>query len=453
MQRPSARDLDDVLSSAARGIASRVAEAGGRAWVVGGAVRDLALRALRAGGSSSAAGTRAADPVPEAPAEVDLATDLEPERVEALFEKTLGVGKAFGTMLVIWDDVTVEVTTFRSERGYSDARRPDEVTYGTSVEEDAARRDFTCNALYLDPLTDEFRDPERGLDDLAAGRLRCVGEAAERFREDGLRILRLARFAARLGLVIEPETRAAAAAQLDALRGVSVERVHAEFEKVLRGPRPAEAVALLVELGAHERLAPGWWTGAAGRARIDALGRLGDAPGSALGYGALYDPAPTEAGGDDAGHDREAARGVLDALRVSRALRREVEELWELQPAIAALVAGAASLSSRRRAMRSGAFEPALTLYAARRPADEEATRALAAEARDADPATLRPAPLLDAGALIAAGVPRGPRLGDLLRALEEEQLADRVRDADAARAWLADQLGGNQRRSDHDAG
>lgn len=462
MQRPSVRQLDDALASAARGIASRIADDGGRAWIVGGAVRDLALRALAEDASDLARtdrsgtlppGTDSSGTVPE-PVDVDLATDLVPDRIEAVFEKTLGVGKAFGTMLVIWGDVTVEVTTFRSERGYSDARRPDEVTYGTSVEEDAARRDFTCNALYLDPLTDEFRDPERGLEDLAAGRLRCVGEAAERFREDGLRILRLARFAARLGLAPDAASRAAATDRLDALRGVSAERVCAEFEKVLGGPRPATAFRLLVEFGAHERVAPGWWSGDAGSARIDALERLGSACGATRGLAVLYDPAPLSAAGAPSGSgDHAAALEALDGLRVSRALRREVDALWDLQSAIDALTRDALGLAARRRALRDPAFADAAAVFAARCPDRADAARALADEARAADPAWLRPAPLLDAAQLIEAGVPRGPRLGELLRALEDEQLGDRVRDEHDARAWLADQLGGNQRRNDHDTG
>src|SRR5262249_31126723 len=154
---------------------------------------------------------------------------------ERLFATTHAVGRAFGTVVVRSGELDLQVTTFRSETGYDDARRPSEVRFGTSLEEDAARRDFTCNALYLDPLTDELRDPTGGLADLAAGRLRCVGEPAARFAEDGLRLLRLARFAAQLGLTVEVGTAAGAAASLEALRGVSPERELNELTRMAEG--------------------------------------------------------------------------------------------------------------------------------------------------------------------------------------------------------------------------
>lgn len=429
MQRPSARELDEVLRNAARGIAERIRDAGGAAWIVGGATRDLALG--------------------HAPHEIDLATDLPPERIEEIFEQTVGVGKAFGTMIVVWNGHGVEVTTFRSERGYSDGRRPDEVTYGSSVEEDAARRDFTCNALYLDPLTDEFRDPVRGFSDLEAGRLRCVGEARDRFREDGLRILRLVRFAARLGLRTEPETRDAAREELDSLRGVSPERLRGEFEKIFRGPRPAEAFRALRELGAHDRCLPGWLDGAAGDARLRTLEALSPEVTTALGFAALLDPDP----GAVAPADTDRAIETLDRLRPSREQRRAVIELWKLQAPIQHSAAGTASRAERLRLYRDPAWPAALEFFRARGVGALAGTAALEAEANGLAAADLQPQALLSAQDLLEAGVERGPRFGELLRALEDAQLDGRVSDASAARAWLADQLGGNQRRSDQAQG
>ncbi|MCA8980382.1 MAG: CCA tRNA nucleotidyltransferase [Planctomycetes bacterium] len=429
MQRPSARELDKVLRDAARGIAERIRDAGGSAWIVGGATRDMAL------------GHR--------PHEVDLATDLVPDRIEALFEQTVGVGKAFGTMIVIWKGLGVEVTTFRSEHGYSDSRRPDEVTYGSSVEEDAARRDFTCNALYLDPLTDEFRDPVRGFEDLEAGVLRCVGEARERFREDGLRILRLVRFAARLDLRTEPETLEAARAELDSLRGVSAERVRGEFEKIFRGPRPDQAFRALRELGAHDRCLPGWLDGELGDARLRQLGALTSVLTPVLGLAALLDPDPSAVAPPDAAR----AIATLEWLRPSRELRRAVLELWRLQGPIEAAATGSASRAARLRLYREPAWLDALALFRARGVGAVEGTAALRAESEALSEEALHPPALLSAQDLLDAGVERGPRLGELLRALEDEQLEGRVTDADAARAWLADQLGGNQRRSDQASG
>jgi tRNA nucleotidyltransferase/poly(A) polymerase len=198
-------------------VAERLAGAGHRVWLVGGAVRDLALG--------------------RQPKDLDLASAAVPEEVERLFDRTVSVGREFGTVLVLAGGRELQHTTFRSESGYADRRHPDRVAYGSSLEGDARRRDFTCNALYLDPLADEFRDPEGGLEDLRAGRLCAVGDAAERFREDGLRLIRMARFAARLDLEPAPELVAAARAEAGALEGVSPERTLGELERIFSGPR------------------------------------------------------------------------------------------------------------------------------------------------------------------------------------------------------------------------
>jgi len=429
MKQASVNELPIPLRVAAVGIAERIRDGGGRAWLVGGATRDLVLG--------------------NEPIDIDMATELVPERIEALFEQTVGVGKAFGTMIVQWKGTGVEVTTFRSERGYSDGRRPDEVTYGSSVEEDAARRDFTCNALYLDPLTGEFRDPEQGLDDLAAGRLRCVGDPRERFREDGLRILRFVRFAARLGLAPDPATEAGARAELEALRGVSAERLRREFEGMLNGPAPSGAFAHLRELGADRRCLPGWLDGRDGDARLGTLAALGPACGPELGFAAVLDPAPC---GDGPG-DSERSLAALEALRPAKDLRRAVGQIWSLQVPLERAARGEATRPERLRLFRDASWEPATRFFRARGVGDASSLDRLEAELADLRPEELRPLPLLTAPDLIAAGVPRGPRLGELLSALEDQQLAGRVVDREGAEGWLADQLGGNQRRSDHETG
>src|SRR6185503_10579164 len=139
MRRPSMEHLPAELAHAARTVAGVLRAAGHRAWLVGGAVRDLALEVT--------------------PQDVDLASAARPEEIEALFPSTVSVGRAFGTVVVRSGALSLQVTTFRAEAGYDDARRPSHVHFATSLTEDAARRDFTCNALYLDPLSDEFVDP------------------------------------------------------------------------------------------------------------------------------------------------------------------------------------------------------------------------------------------------------------------------------------------------------
>lgn len=411
--------LSAPLARAARRVATRLASAGQRGWIVGGSVRDLAL------------GREAGD--------VDMASAAHPDEVERLFERTIAVGRAFGTVIVLVEGVEVQHTTFRSEAGYADGRRPDAVQFGASVEEDAQRRDFTANALYLDPLSGEVRDPTGGLADLEARRLRCVGDPAERFREDGLRLIRLARFAAGMELAIEPATLEAARANAAALRGVSPERVLAELETIFSRPRSALALEILAGLGLLERALPGCdGAGAAAwSARRAAFGHLPAAPGLELGLAVLYGPALERTQEFDA----DAHLDALERLRVSRATRHGVGELWRLARAIDACSGLPASRAVRVRWIRAPAFRDALALaraWRAARGAELMVVDALDSEASTLDARSLQPALFIGPRELEAAAVPRGPAWGALIEEAETLQLDLVLRDAESARAWLA---------------
>ena len=143
------------------------------------------------------------------------------------------VGAHFGVVLVHRDDAHVEVATFRSDLDYTDGRRPAAVHFETSPEQDVLRRDFTINALLLDPETDEVLDYVGGRADLDAGMIRAIGDPVRRFEEDHLRLLRAVRFAARLKFTIEPETFAAMVRLAPAVRTVSIERVRDEISRIL----------------------------------------------------------------------------------------------------------------------------------------------------------------------------------------------------------------------------
>ena len=191
--------------------------AGYAAYAVGGAVRD-ALRGVP-------------------PHDWDLCSAAAPEELERVFADagvhTVPTGAAHGTVTVLLDG-GVEVTTFRSDGAYSDARHPDEVRFAAAVEEDLARRDFTVNAMAWSPgrgLVDLFG----GRNDLAAGLIRAVGDPETRFREDALRILRALRFAARCGFAIETDTAAALHRCRELLHSVAAERVTAELLGMLAG--------------------------------------------------------------------------------------------------------------------------------------------------------------------------------------------------------------------------
>jgi tRNA nucleotidyltransferase (CCA-adding enzyme) len=205
--------------------------AGHRSWLVGGAVRDLLLERAR-------------------PAtDHDVATPARPEDVIALFPKVIPTGVEHGTVTVLAGGVPIEVTTFRGEGAYLDGRRPSSVTFLDDVDADLARRDFTVNALAYDPVHGAFRDPFGGRDDLARRVLRAVGDPLARFREDGLRPLRAARFAAQLGFDLDPATRDAIPAVLDVVVKVSVERVAEELSRLLVAPEAPRGLDLLDTTG------------------------------------------------------------------------------------------------------------------------------------------------------------------------------------------------------------
>lgn len=429
MRRPSIERYPRELAAAAREVATRLARAGHRGWIVGGSVRDLAVGRV--------------------PEDVDMTSTATPDEVEPLFEHVVPLGRAFGTLQLLLGGVAVEHTTFRSETGYSDSRRPNSVSFGTTLEQDSARRDFTCNALYLDPLTDELADPTGGLADLERGILRTVGEPAARFTEDGLRLVRLARFAAALGLEIEPATWAAARATRSALVGVSVERALVEFERLFTAPGGHRAVSLLVELELLELLLPGWSElhGASAdpvssrAVRLAALATLtahDPTPGLALGLAVLLDPDPH----GHAGPER-LARTALERLRPSRELRRDVETLWRLRRELERVTRSSSSSRAERvrlaREPRCGDAGRVARAFAVALGRDSTALEAFDAWRRARSRDELRPAPLLAADDLTRAGVPRDARFGALLTALETEQLDGRVTTRDQALAWLAD--------------
>lgn len=210
--------------------------AGGQAWLVGGAVRDLLLDR----------------PV----GDWDLATDLLPERVVELFPRTLEIGLRFGTVLVLRDGLPYEVTTFRSDGIYTDARRPDSVQFATRIEDDLIRRDFTINALAYDPMEDRLVDPALGLEDLGRGWIRAVGVPEDRFREDALRLLRAVRFASQLGFDLEPRTYAALVPNAPNLEKIAAERIRQELDKLLEGPFAGSALDLMFETGLLRRVLP-----------------------------------------------------------------------------------------------------------------------------------------------------------------------------------------------------
>ncbi len=206
---------------------------GYQAYIVGGCVRDLLLGHV--------------------PKDWDITTDATPQEVMALFSKTIPTGLQHGTVTVVLGEGVenhFEVTTFRIEGEYTDGRRPEEVFFVLNVEQDLARRDLTINAIAYDPITDRLVDPYNGMVDLHEGIIRAVGNPGARFREDGLRIMRAARFAARFGYALDAETFSAMRDNIDTLRKVSKERIQDELCKTLMTENPSFGLQLLEQSGA-----------------------------------------------------------------------------------------------------------------------------------------------------------------------------------------------------------
>jgi len=440
LNKPDVRHLKKPLADAACGIATVLSEHGHPTWIVGGAVRDLALGHVVT--------------------EIDMATGALPDQIEALFDATIPVGKAFGTIIVLWEGQSVEVTTFRSERGYSDGRRPDDVQFGATPEEDARRRDFTCNALFLNPLTGEFLDPEGGMEDLEAGVLAAIGDASERFREDGLRLMRLARFHARLDLTLAPATEAAARAEVQAIDRISKERIYHEVSRMLTARRAHQALRLLAELDVLPRALDGWVDLHAPGAksddvqerRFEALEWL-ESTHEASGFAVLFDPF---------GGDMRASLQALEALKPSNELVREVQSLWSLLDALEALwpleesqVDEGPDRSQRLRLLADPLWPRARELAAAFGDARGTApdgepfegghlgrmARELDAFGHAVGPAQIDPEPLLRSKDLMQREVKPGPRWGALLEQARELQLQAKLANREAALEWLETQL------------
>jgi tRNA nucleotidyltransferase (CCA-adding enzyme) len=208
---------------------------GFQALLVGGCVRDSLLG--------------------RSPNDWDVITDAVPDQIQRLFDKTVAVGAAFGTVVVCTPH-PVEVTTFRREADYNDKRRPSGVFFSTSVYEDLARRDFTMNAIAWDSVTERLIDPYGGQTDLRQGIIRTVGDPRARFNEDALRLLRAVRFACELDFDLDCDTWEAAESAAPLVDYLSNERIRDELVRILAGADPGRGLWMLYELGILFRVIP-----------------------------------------------------------------------------------------------------------------------------------------------------------------------------------------------------
>ena len=224
------------IQQAALAIVRRLREHGHEALFAGGCVRDMLLKIE--------------------PKDFDIATSARPEEIVALFTRTKQVGAQFGVVMIGQSRHWIETATFRTDLDYQDGRRPEHVAFTTATE-DARRRDFTINGLFYNPIAEKVIDYVDGQADLDAGVIRAIGDPAQRFAEDHLRMLRAVRFAARLDFKIEKDTAAAIKAHAERMVRISAERIREELQRILTHHSRPRGVRLLRELDLIEHLGIG----------------------------------------------------------------------------------------------------------------------------------------------------------------------------------------------------
>jgi poly(A) polymerase len=460
MRARKQRRMKDFAISIVRILRDR----GHQAYLVGGCVRDLLLS--------------------REPADYDIATDATPEQVMGIFPETYAVGAQFGVVLVPLPrserdqasdaeppvlghqhKACVEVATFRSDVGYSDGRHPDEVRFSRDPREDVQRRDFTINGLLVDVLKNEILDFVGGQNDLNAGIIRVIGEPERRFSEDKLRMLRAVRFASRFEYSIDPATFGAIQRLAPNIIQVSHERVRDELTRMLTEGRARRAFELLDTAGLLRAVLPeiGAMKGVEqppefhpeGDVFVHTMLLLEKLPHPCtptLAWGALLHdvgkPPTFRRAPDRIRFDNHVHVGVKMAEAICRRLRFSNEETEQ----ILALVDNHMRFadvqrmkpSTFKKFIRLPQFDEHLELH---RLDCESSHRALGmydftrAQMAKLSPEALRPAPLIGGDDLIAAGYEPGPLFKEILRAMEDAQLDDRLHTKEEAMRFVGEQF------------
>jgi len=423
---------------------------GFEAYLAGGCVRDLLLK--------------------REPADYDIATSATPDQVMEILPETYAVGAQFGVVLVPLPEEqrgdrggettkagAIEVATFRSDHGYSDGRRPDEVRFSRDPREDVVRRDFTINGMMLDPVSGEVLDFVGGRQDLEAGLIRAIGDPERRFAEDKLRMLRAVRFAARFEYSIEAETLAAIQRHAHEIQAVSSERVRDELTKMLIEGHGRRAFRLLDEGGLLKEVLPEISAmkgveqppefhpeGDVFAHTLLLLENLPHHPPPTLAWGALLHdvgkPATFRVAPDRIRFDNHVDVGVKIAEEICGRLRFSNDDTAQ----VLALVdnhmrfshATRMNQSTLKKFLRMPGFDEHLALHRAdslashRNLSTYEFIREQLAEI---PPEKIRPVALVTGDDLIAAGYVPGPKFREILEAVEDAQLEGRLLSHDAA--------------------
>jgi len=419
----------------ARQIVSTLKARGHQAYFVGGCVRDMLL-----GGQ---------------PKDYDIATDARPAEITALFPDSDLVGAHFGVVLVRAAGAQVEVATFRSDHAYLDGRHPVSVEFETDPRQDVLRRDFTINALLLDPDRDEVLDFVGGRDDLRNRLVRAIGDPETRFREDHLRLLRAVRFAARLEYEIETGTLEAIRRLHHLILKVSAERVRDELIRILTEGRARRGFELLDETGLLADLLPEV-AAMKGVAQPPEYHPEGDVwihtlllleklenPSVALAMGALLHDVgkpPTFRVAERIRFDGHVEKGVEMATAMMNRLRFSGDQIRQATALIANHMrfkdVAQMKESTLKRFLRLENFPEHLELHRLDCLSSHghlDHYELMKQKWEEMPPGELKPPPLVTGQDLIAAGYQPGPAFARMLAAVEDAQLESRIRTREEA--------------------
>ena len=432
---------DSMMESTARTIVRKLRGAGHVAYYAGGSVRDL----LRG----------------QVPKDIDVATDARPEAVQKMFSRTYAVGAHFGVIVVLEEGFQFEVATFRSDGIYLDGRRPTEVHFATAAE-DAARRDFTINGMFFDPEANEVIDFVGGRADLQARLIRAIGDPGQRFAEDRLRMLRAVRFATVLGFEVDPSTWGAVVAQAPSIDEISAERIREELVRIFMSPQRVRGWDLLDASGLMRVILPELEAMKGceqppqfhpegdvfkhTRIMLDLLPKEASLP---LVFSALFHDIgkpPTSSVDENGrirfnGHDRvgaEMTEAVMQRLRFSRA---EMDATVEaVRQHMVFKDVPNMRVAKLKRFMARPTFADELELHRV----DCESSHGLLdnydflrQKREEFANEPIIPPPLVRGGDLLALGLKPGPKIGEILEAVETRQLEGALRDREEALEWV----------------
>jgi poly(A) polymerase len=428
--------------SAARAIAARLRAAGYTAYLAGGCVRDRLLG--------------------HEPKDFDVASGAPAAVVQRLFAKTIPVGVQFGVVIVVEDDETVEVATFRADDVYLDGRHPTAVRF-SSPEDDARRRDITINGMFLDPVTDAVIDYVGGQADLRLEIIRAIGDPAARISEDRLRMLRAVRFAARFGFEIEPATFAAIQAAAPSITDIAWERIGDEVVRILTDATAGSArrgfellddsgllAPVLPELAALQGVAQSPDYHPEGDVWVHTLGLLAqlEHPSETLALGALLHdiakPHTAQPTGKRITFYGHCEIGADMAMAICQRLRRS-RETWErvaylVRDHLRLVHAPEMRLSTLKRFLAQEGIDELLELARLDAMASNQDLtyyQFCRQKLQELSAEDIKPQPLIRGRDLLDLGFDPGPRFSEILNAVSEAQLDGTLTTHEQALVWV----------------